>query len=82
MCTISKVRKTQTYKNLNLFKKQRLLGKTNLIHLDHALKVVRFMGYENWEKITQFSEINKSIIKEIVFTQSPKNNKKSLCQIS
>lgn len=57
---------TNAFKNLNL-RVQNITKKTsNLSSIQHDIAVIRNIGYTEWKRISNVSNVNRRIIDEIV----------------
>ena len=59
------IKNTITFKKLNIIQREIVLSKTNVQNLEHGIKVVKNIGWDNWVKICQYSERNKNIVREL-----------------
>ena len=56
----------EAFKKLNIIQRELILKRSNRLILENGVKVATYMGYDNWEKICQYNQNNKDIVKEIV----------------
>jgi len=63
--TIEQVVATTAYSKMNPIRKQIIRKWNNIKAIDNGLKVSLHLGYENWSKDTNATNINKDIIKEL-----------------
>lgn len=69
-----KIKKTKTFKGLNSFQKEMTLKKTNLKHIEHGVIISHNSGFDYFEATNlQFTDRNKSIVKEIHESQQSKS---------
>ena len=61
-----RIKTTEAYKNLNNIRKQMTSKRNNILIIEHGVNVANHLGYEVWEKQSNFSFVNKSIVKELV----------------
>lgn len=60
------IQATEVYKNMNFIQKQFVKKYNNVRSINHALNVIKNLGYEQWQKQSNPSYINLLIINEIV----------------
>lgn len=61
-----KIEQTQTFKSLNSVQRTLTLQKTNVQHIEHGVNVAKNIGFTKWERICQFTDRNKNIVKQII----------------
>jgi len=61
-----RVKETQTFKSLSKIGQKLFMKKTNLVKIDHALKVIGNIGFDEWERISNYSYRNILVIKDLL----------------
>lgn len=60
------IRKTEMFQELNPVLKMITLRRGTVLSIEHGVNVATNIGYENWEKQTAASYVNRKIVKEII----------------
>ena len=60
------ISKLPIYQDLNKLQIEITFKKTNIMHLQDAVKIAKNIGYEKWSNMSSFSERNKNIVKQIL----------------
>lgn len=63
---IDRIIETDTYKSLSLMQRQILLKRQIRLTLEHGYHVATHIGYDAWEKQSEFCKRNKNIVKELL----------------
>lgn len=60
------IENTKAYKGMDGFKQDIIMKRSNRLQIEEAVVTARNIGYELWEKGTDFSASWKNIVKELV----------------
>ena len=66
----SRIMDTETYKSGSYIQRKILLNSNNVKALLNAINVIKNMGYEKWERTTNFRSTNKEVLRELCNNES------------
>lgn len=61
-----KIKKTKSYKSLSFIQRKMIINRNNIIQIESGYNVAKNLGFDQWEKQGNFSQMNKGVIKELV----------------
>ena len=64
--TIDIVKSTETFKCLSKVQKLIVANGVNVRHIENGVNVAMNIGFEKWDKQSQFNYISKSIVNELL----------------
>jgi hypothetical protein len=61
-----RVKDTQSFKSLSVIGQRLFLKRNNLASIEHALTVIENIGFEDWERISNYTYRNILVIKDLL----------------
>ena len=61
-----RVKDTQSFKSLSVIGQKLFLKRNNLVSIEHALNVIEHIGFDEWERISNYTYRNILVIKDLI----------------